>query len=174
MWHKTFCHHFYLQKSSKSSAQNSIVLNVEFEVVSSNSEVRGPTRALMRTSRLQGRKEEALLAADTSRFRLELKTKWTFYIILSNFYHIQSHFYYILSNFYQISIKFLSYSITFYLLHSITFLSHSIYCIQSHFYHIQSHSVTVYSILSHSFTLLSKEDTGMAKWVEENGTSCTP
>jgi hypothetical protein len=50
-------------------------LKVELEVVSSNSEVRGPTRALMRTSRLHGRKEEALLAADTSRLRLELNNK---------------------------------------------------------------------------------------------------
>jgi hypothetical protein len=61
-----------LQKSSKSSTKNSIVFKAEFEVVSSNSEVRGPSRALMRNSRLQGIKDEALLAAEASRFRREL------------------------------------------------------------------------------------------------------
>ena len=65
----------YLQKSSKSSTKNSIVFRGHVDVDISQTEVRGPTRALMLNSRLQGMKEEAFLAAETSRFRLELKKK---------------------------------------------------------------------------------------------------
>ena len=72
----------YLQKSSKSSTKNSIVFKAEFEVVSSNSEARGPSCALMRNSRLQGIKDEALLAAEASRFRRELKKDSLWVLVL--------------------------------------------------------------------------------------------
>ena len=67
---------FDLQKSSKSSTKNCIVFSaeVELEVVHSSSEVWGPNEALMRSSRLQGRSDEALLATEARRLRRELES----------------------------------------------------------------------------------------------------